>query len=93
MAVAVKVPYRHRLSPVADRVGLGCLEGAVTVALQDADGALTRKSSAQVDHREVEDAIAVKISHREGFGVLTDGVVLRSLESAVPMAQQNAHTV
>src|SRR5438105_3407474 len=93
MAVAVKVPYRHGDWTRADEGILRGLERAVTMAQQDAHGALKSGGGPLVDHDQVEKAVAVQVCHRHKVWTATNGIVLGGLERAVARSKQGADGV
>src|SRR5438034_33977 len=74
MAIAVKVSDRHgdRIAPCG--VALGGLEGAVAVAEQNIHRPCEIGASPGIGRGEVRVAVAVKVPHRHGPGIVAYGV-------------------
>src|SRR5579871_2790574 len=84
--VAVEISYRHSLEVEESRgKALGGLEGAVAIAQQHADRAVS------ICRHQVELAVAVEVPDRHRESRRTDAVTLRRLECAVAIAQEDSH--
>src|SRR6516164_1182418 len=89
---SVVVEVSHGQTKGADSGGeeVSSLEGAIAVAQQHAD---TGRSliGGIVRHGEVQDTVANKVPDHHRPGIPPGGISMRRLETAVAIAQQNAH--